>query len=70
MREVQTELRGDEISSQSIGVAIDVGLVNEDLLAASMPFVLLAVVGILALHVHLAPWLDDISKKTFTTILT
>ena len=49
LREVQAELRGDEISSQTIGVAIDVGLVNEDLLAASMPFVLLAVVGILAL---------------------
>ena len=49
LREVQTELQGDEISSQTLGVAIDVGLTSEENLAASMPFVLLAVVGILVL---------------------
>lgn len=49
LREVQTELQGDEISSRTLGVAIDVGLTSEENLAASMPFVLLAVVAILGL---------------------
>ena len=47
LREVQTELQGDETSSQTLGVAIDVGLTSEENLAASMPFVLLAVAAIL-----------------------
>jgi len=49
LRKVQTELRGDQASAQTLGVLIDVGLTSEEQLNASMPFVLLAVVGILML---------------------
>lgn len=49
LRDVQTVLRGDQAASRTLGVLIDVGLTSEEQLAASMPFVLLAVVGILVL---------------------
>jgi predicted RND superfamily exporter protein len=49
LRKVQTELRGDQETNQTLGVLIDVGLTSEEQLNASMPFVLLAVVGILFL---------------------
>lgn len=49
LREAQTELQGDQQSTRTLGVAIDVGLTSEEQLSASMPFVLLAVVGILFL---------------------
>ncbi|MDH3753599.1 MAG: MMPL family transporter [Acidimicrobiia bacterium] len=49
LRDVQTELQGDQSTSRTLGVAIDVGLTSEEQLAESMPFVLLAVVGILVL---------------------
>ncbi len=49
LREVQTELQGDQQDSKTLGVLIDVGLTFEEQLQTSMPFVLLAVVGILML---------------------
>ncbi|MGI9607954.1 MAG: efflux RND transporter permease subunit [Acidimicrobiales bacterium] len=49
LRKVQTELQGDQATNRTLGVGIDVGLTSEEQLAASMPFVLLAVVGILVL---------------------
>ena len=49
LRKVQTELRGDQETNQTLGVLIDVGLTFEEQLGESMPFVLLAVVGILFL---------------------
>ena len=49
LRKVQTELKGDQSNSRILGVLIDVELTSEEQLAASMPFVLLAVVGILFL---------------------
>ncbi len=49
LRDVQTVLRGNQASAQTLGVLIDVGLTSEEQLNASMPFVLLAVVGILML---------------------
>ncbi|MCH7789664.1 MAG: MMPL family transporter [Acidobacteria bacterium] len=49
LRDVQAELQGDQATNRTLGVAIDVGLTSEEQLAGSMPFVLLAVVGILVL---------------------
>ncbi|MGI9621522.1 MAG: hypothetical protein ACR2PK_01700, partial [Acidimicrobiales bacterium] len=49
LRDVQTELQGNQDEIRTLGVAIDVGLTSEEQLNASMPFVLLAVVGILIL---------------------
>lgn len=49
LRDVQTELRGDETSTRTFGVLIDVGLTSEEQMGESMPFVLLGVVGILLL---------------------
>ncbi len=49
LRKVQTELQGDQSNSRILGLLIDVGLTSEEQLNASMPFVLLAVVGILFL---------------------
>ncbi len=49
LRKVQTVLQGDQTSTRTLGLAIDVGLTSEEQLGASMPFVLLAVVGILML---------------------
>ena len=49
LRDVQTELQGDQINTRTLGVGIDFGLTSEEQLGASMPFVLLAVVFILML---------------------
>ncbi len=49
LRKVQTELRGDQVSMEAIGVVIDPDLVAEESLAASSPFILLAVVFIVLL---------------------
>ena len=49
LRDVQSELQGDQGSSRILGVGIDVGLTSEEQLNESLPFVLLAVVGILIL---------------------
>jgi uncharacterized protein len=49
LRDVQEILQGDQESIRTLGLAIDVGLTSEEQLAASMPFVLLAVVMILVL---------------------
>ena len=49
LREVQTTLRGDQVSMKAIGVVIDPDLVAEESLAASAPFILLAVVFIVLL---------------------
>ncbi|MCP5025056.1 MAG: MMPL family transporter [Actinomycetia bacterium] len=49
LRDVQTTLQGDQEAIRTLGLAIDVGLTSEEQLAASMPFVLLAVVAILVL---------------------
>jgi len=49
LRDAQTELQGDQASARTLGLAIDVGLTSEEQMGASMPFVLLAVVGILVL---------------------
>ena len=49
LREVQTTLRGDQVSMKAIGVVIDPDLVAEESLAASSPFILLAVVFIVLL---------------------
>ncbi|MCP3912568.1 MAG: MMPL family transporter [Actinomycetia bacterium] len=49
LRDVQITLQGDQDAIRTLGLAIDVGLTSEEQLAASMPFVLLAVVAILVL---------------------
>ncbi len=49
LRKVQTDLRGDQASMEAIGVVIDPDLVAEESLAASSPFILLAVVFIVLL---------------------
>ena len=49
MRKVQTALRGDQAAMEAIGVVIDPDLVAEESLAASSPFILLAVVFIVLL---------------------
>jgi predicted RND superfamily exporter protein len=49
LRDVQTELQGDQQDIRVLGVAIDVGLTSEEQLAESAPFILLAVVLILGL---------------------
>lgn len=49
LRDVQTVLQGDEESYLLLGVAIDGGTTAEEQLAASSPFILLAVVAILFL---------------------
>lgn len=49
LRDVQTELQGDQASYQMLGLAIDPELTSEEQLAASSPFILLSVVGIMIL---------------------
>ncbi len=49
LREVQTDLQGDQASYRVLGVAIDFGLTAEEQLNESSPFILLAVVGIMIL---------------------
>ena len=49
LRDVQTELQGDQDSFQMLGLAIDPELTSEEQLAASSPFILLSVVGIMIL---------------------
>ena len=49
LRDVQTELQGDQVSYRMLGLAIDPELTSEEQLAASSPFILLSVVGIMIL---------------------
>ena len=49
LRDVQSELQGEEETYRLLGVAIDGALTAEEQLAASSPFILLAVVAILVL---------------------
>ncbi|MGI9603888.1 MAG: efflux RND transporter permease subunit [Acidimicrobiales bacterium] len=49
LRDVQSELQGDQETYTTLGVAIDGGLTSEEQLAASSPFILLSVVGIMFL---------------------
>ena len=49
LRKVQTELQGDQASYRTLGLAIDFGLTQEEGLAESSPFILMAVVGIMVL---------------------
>lgn len=49
LRDVQTELQGDQDTYRALGVAIDGTLTSEEQLGASSPFILLAVVGIMVL---------------------
>ncbi|GJM37687.1 MAG: hypothetical protein DHS20C19_10540 [Acidimicrobiales bacterium] len=49
LRDVQRALQGDQDTYRTLGVAIDGGLTSEEQLAASSPFILLSVVGIMIL---------------------
>ena len=49
LRDVQDVLQGDQVTYRALGVAIDGGLTSEEQLAASSPFILLSVVGIMVL---------------------
>ena len=49
LRDVQTELQGDQSSYRALGIAIDGGLTGEEQQQESSPFILLSVVGILVL---------------------
>ncbi len=49
LRDVQSVLQGDQDSFRTLGVAIDGDLTSEEQLAASSPFILLSVVGIMVL---------------------
>ncbi len=49
LRDVQSELQGDQDNFRLLGVAIDADITAEEQLAASSPFILLSVVGIMVL---------------------